>query len=105
MRDAVEIDDVRGKGAEGLFDGLGVADVGEEGGEDGQCCRCGGDRDAGLGHQGTERGGFEGDGLAAGVGAAQNELPCRTFELEGKRYDLTPTGAEALFEERMARRF
>ena len=72
--DAVEIDDVRGEGGEGLLDGLGVADVGEEGVEDGQSGGCGGDRDSGLGHEGAERGGFEGDGFAAGVGAADDEL-------------------------------
>ena len=35
------------------------------------------DGQTGLGHHGEERGGFEGDGLAAGVGAADDELAGR----------------------------
>ena len=63
-----------GEGGECSLDGLGIADVGEEGGEDGQMSGGGGDGKAGLGHHGEEGGGLEGDGFAAGVGAGDDEL-------------------------------
>ena len=38
FNDAVDVADVRGEGGEILLDGLRVADVGEDAGEDGQAC-------------------------------------------------------------------
>jgi hypothetical protein len=73
-REAVEVGDVRGEGGERGLDGLRVADVGQERGEDGKAGGRGGNGQAGLGHHGQQRGGLEGDGFAAGVGAADDEL-------------------------------
>ena len=62
----------------------------------------GGNGQAGLGHHGQQRGGFERDGFAAGVGAADDELACFGGEFEGERDDLPAGGAEMSFEQRMA---
>ncbi len=78
------------KGGELGLDGLGVADVGEECGEDGEAGRGGGNGQAGLGHHGEQRGGFEGDGFAAGVGAADDELAGFGGEFEGERDSMAP---------------
>ena len=51
-----------------------VADVGVDGLEDGQAgVGVGGDGQAGLGHEGEQPDGLEGDGLAAGVGAGDEQ--------------------------------
>ena len=50
---------MRGKGGERGFDGLRVANVGQECREDGETGRRGGDGQPGLGHHGEEGGGFE----------------------------------------------
>jgi hypothetical protein len=73
-REPVEIDDVRRKGRKRLLNGLGVADVSEECGEDGEGRGCGRHGNTGLGHEGAEGRGFERDGLAAGVGAGDDQL-------------------------------
>ena len=54
VRDAVEIDDVGGERGEVLFDGLGVADVGEHAGEEREDSLFGGDGHAGLGEDGEQ---------------------------------------------------
>ena len=72
--DEIDVGDVGGEGGEILLDGLVVADVGEDGVEDGELGAVGGDGDAGLGHQGEQADGFQGDGFAAGVGAGDDEL-------------------------------
>ena len=100
--EAVEVDDVGGEGGELGLDGLGVADVGEEGGEDGEAGCGGGDGQAGLGHHGEQGGGFEGDGFAAGVGAADDELAGFGGELEGERDDRPPVARRWLLEQRVA---
>ena len=106
MREAVEIGDVRGEGGERFFDGLGVADVGEERVKTGKLARARGNRDAGLGHHGEQRDGLERDGFAAGVGAADDELAMLVGEFERQWDDrairLGAGGAEALFEQRVA---
>ncbi len=100
--DAVEIADVGGEGGEILLDGLRVADVGEEGVEEGDDGFVGGDGNSGLGEDGEEAGGLEGDGFAAGVGAADDELAVRAGELQGDGNDLARLGAKTAVEERMA---
>ncbi len=72
--DAIEVGDVGGEGGEVALDGLGVADIGEDRGEEGEGGFFGGDGEAGLGHDGEEAEGFERDGFAAGVGAGDDEL-------------------------------
>ena len=104
-REAVEIDDVRGEGGELGLDGLRVADVGQECGEDGKAGRRGGHGQAGLGHHGQQGGGLEGDGFAAGVGTADDELAICGGELQGERNDMAAGRAQVLFEQRMARGF
>ena len=79
-----------GKGGERGLNGLGVADVGEEGGEDGEMSCGRGDGKAGLGHHCEERGGLEGDGFAAGVGAGDDELAMGGGQLEGDGDDEAP---------------
>ncbi len=49
--DEIDVGDVGGEGGEILFDGLVVADVGEDGVEDWELGAVGGDGEAGLGHQ------------------------------------------------------
>ena len=73
-RDEIDVGDVRGEGREILLDGLIVADVGEDGVEDGKLGAVGGDGHAGLRHQGEQADGFEGDGFAAGVGAGDDRV-------------------------------
>ena len=51
----------------------------------------------GLGHHGQQRGGFEGDGLAAGVGAADDELAGFGGEFERERDNLTAGRARRCF--------
>ena len=72
-----------GEGGEILLDRLIVADVGEDGVEDGEFGAIGGNGDSGLRHQGEEADGFQGDGFAAGVGAGDDELAARAFEFDG----------------------
>lgn len=74
-----------GEGGEVALDGLGVADVGEDGVEDGEGGLGGGDGEAGLGHEGKEAEGLEADGFAAGVGAGDDELAGAALEDEGER--------------------
>ena len=85
----VEVGDVRGKGGEFRLDGLRVADVGKERSENRKAGGCGGDGQAGLGHHCQQSGGFESDGFAAGVGAADDELALGGGELESERDDAT----------------
>ncbi len=73
-RDAVEVDDVGGEAGEVALDGLGVADVGVDGGEERESGFFGRNGQAGLRHNGEKTQGLQGDGLAAGVGAADDEL-------------------------------
>ena len=85
--DEIDVGDVGGKGGEILLDGLRVADVGENGVEDGQIGALGRDGDSGLGHEDEQADGFEGDGFAAGVGAADDELAVGGVHLQGERDD------------------
>ena len=87
--EAVEVGDVRGKGGERRLNGLRVADVGKERGEDRKAGGCGGDGQAGLGHHGQQSRGFERDGFAAGVGAADDQLALRGGEFQSERDDAT----------------
>ena len=101
-REAIEVGDVRGEGGERGFNGLRVADVGQKRGEDGKTGGGGGDGQASLGHHGQQGRGLEGDGFAAGVGTADDELAGVGGEFESERDDLAAGCAEALFEQRMA---
>ena len=101
-RDEIDIGDVRGEGGEILLDGLVVADVGEDGVEDGELGAVGGDGKAGLGHQREQADGFEGDGFAAGVGAGDDELAAGAFEFDGDGDYGDALGFQIAFEQRMA---
>ena len=72
--DAVEVDDVGGEAGEVALDGLRVADVGVDAGEERERRLLGRDRHAGLRHEREQAEGLERHGLAAGVGAADDEL-------------------------------
>ena len=74
FEDRDDVADVRAERGERLLDRLLVADVGEDGVEDGQPgVGVGGDRQAGLRHQREQADRLERDGLAAGVGAGDQE--------------------------------
>jgi len=96
--DAVEIDDVGGEAGEVALDGLGVADVGVDAGEEREVGGFGGDGNAGLGHEGEKAEGFEGDGFAAGVGAAEDELLRARGEGDGEGDRGSACGVFAGFE-------
>ena len=66
-RDAVEVDDVRGEAREVALDGLRVANVGVDAGEERQPRFVGRNRNTRLRHQGQQPDGLERDSLAAGV--------------------------------------
>ncbi len=80
-RDEIDVGDVRGEGGKILLDRLVVADVGEDGVEDGEFGAVGGDGKSGLRHQGEQADGFQGDGFAAGVGAGDDELAARCLRV------------------------
>ena len=65
-----------------MLDRLVVADVGEDGVEDGKLRAVGGNGDSGLRHQREQADGFQGDRFAAGVGAGDDELAALAFEFE-----------------------
>ena len=108
--DAVEVDDVGGEAGEVALDRLSVADVGVDAGEEGKLCFFGGNGNAGLRHEGEQAEGLERDGLAAGVGAADDELSCFGRKDDGERDGsfgffacfARAVGSHAEFEERMA---
>ena len=83
--DAIDVGDMGGEGREIALDGLSVADVGVDGVENGQAGLGGGDGQAGLGHEAEQAEGLEADGLAAGVGARDDELAGAALEDEGER--------------------
>ena len=99
----VEIGDVRGKSGERGFDGLRIADVGQERCEDRKAGRLGGNGQSSLGHHGQQSRGLERDGFAAGVGAADDELAILGGEFQGERDNSAAARAQALFQQRMAR--
>ena len=90
-----------GEGGEILLDGSIVADVGENGVEDGEFGAVGGDGKSGLGHEREQADGFEGDGFASSVGAGDDELAAGAFELDGDRDYGHAFGFQIPFEERV----
>ena len=100
--DEVDVGDVRGKGGEVLLDGLRVADVGQDGVADGKLGALGGDGDSGLGHEDEQADGFEADGFASGVGAADDELTVDGFHFKGERDDGFAAGAQVALHDGMA---
>jgi hypothetical protein len=99
-REAVEVDDVRGEGGErGSMDwaspmsARNAVKTGKLARRRGRAGRPGPSWRAGRG--------LEGDGFAAGVGAADDELALRRMS-SSVRGTMRPPGAEALFEQRMA---
>ena len=84
-RDAVEVDHVGGEAREVALDGLRVADVGVNAGEERQRRLFRGNRHASLRHNGQQAKGLEGDGLAAGVGPADDELLAVGWKDDGER--------------------
>ena len=100
--DEVDVGDVGGEGGEILLDGLRVADVGEDGVEDGQLGAVGRDGDSGLRHEGEQADGFQGDGFAAGVGAGDDELAVLAFQFEGDGNDRPPLRLQIALEQGMA---
>ena len=102
--EAIEVDDVGREGGELGLDGLGVADIGQKCGEDGEAGGGGRNRQAGLGHHCQQCGGFESNGFAAGVGAADDELARLLCKLQCQRNNLTTSRAEVFLEERVTAR-
>jgi hypothetical protein len=94
---------VRGEGRKILLDRLVIADVGEYGIEDGQLRGFGGHRNARLRHEREQPSGLEADGLAAGIGSADDELPIVPFKVERDRYDVPTTALEIAFQNGMPR--
>ena len=84
LQDVDDVGDVAGEGGEGLLDGLLVADVGVDGLEAGQL-RAGLGRDVqpGLSHQRQQANGLERDGLAARVGAGDDQGVGARSEVNG----------------------
>ena len=74
VRDEVDVGDVRGKRRQVLLDRLVVPDIGKDSVEDGQLGAVGGNRNAGLRHQRQQANRLQRYCLAAGVGAADDEL-------------------------------
>ena len=70
-----------------LLDGLRVADVGKDGVANGKIGALGRDGDSSLGHEDEQADGFEADGFASGVGAADDELTVGGVHLKGERDD------------------
>ena len=101
-REAIEIENVRGKGGEFGLDGLRVADIGEKCSEDGKARRSCGYGESCLGHHGEQCRGLEGDGFATCVGAADDELARVGGEFKRERNNATINGAQVLLEQRMA---
>ena len=93
---------MRGEGGEFRLNGLRVADVGEKCSEDRKARRSCGYGQACLGHHGEQRRGFEGDGFAAGVGAADDELARSVVSSSVRGTITTIDGAQVLFKQRMA---
>ena len=96
--DEVDVGDVGGERGEILLDGLIVADVGEDGIEDGQVGAVSGDWDTGLRHQREQAQRFQGHGFAAGVGAGDDELAAVVFEFDGDGNDLRVFQLQVAFE-------
>ena len=98
LDDAVEVADVRGEGGEVLLDGLRVADVGEDAGEDRQASGLGRDGNAGLGHDGQQADSLERDGFAAGVWAADDHLALARGKRDGHGDDAPGLCTHTQFE-------
>ena len=61
-----------------------------------------GNRQPGVGHQREQADGFERDGFAAGVGAADQQRAHRLIERKRNRDDALSLRAQDVFEQRMA---
>ncbi len=74
FHDGDNIGHVRGEGGQGLLDGLLIADIGKDILKHGKLrAQCAGDMKAGLRHQRQQADGLERDGLAARIGAGDDE--------------------------------
>ena len=102
LRDAFQIGDVGGEGREVLLDRLRVADVGQKSMKERNDRLRGRHRDSRLGHHAQQTGGLERDRLAAGIGAADDELPLLVVQRQGERHHRCLPRAQALFEQGMA---
>ena len=98
-----QIDDVRGKCGKVGGDGLFVADIGEHVIEDGQLGAFCGDRNTGLRRKRGEADGFQRDGLAAGVGSADDHYGFVATECERQGNGLAPERTQLGFEHGIAR--
>ena len=94
VQDAAQVLDVGTEGGQGLFNALLVADVGVDAVQQREFGHFGGDVQAGMGHQGQETHGLEGHGLAAGVGAGDDQYPvvATHFQVDGDN----PLGEEGM---------
>ncbi len=86
-RNEINVGDVGGERRKILLDRLIVADVGEHGVEYGKLGAVGGNGKPGLRHQSEKADGFQGDRLAAGVWAGDDELPAFAFQFHADRDD------------------
>jgi hypothetical protein len=87
-RNEIDVGDMRREGREILFDGLIVADVGQDRVENRQVGAVGGNGNTGLRHQGEQAQGFQGDGFASGIGAGDYQLAVVAFQFDGDGNDL-----------------
>ena len=91
LQDGYDVGHVGGEGGQGLLDGLFVADVGEHLGEHRHlAARPGGNLQPGLGHQGEQAAGLQGDGLAPGIGAGDHQLAHRSAQPQVDGHHLVP---------------
>ena len=100
--DEIDVGDVRGECREILLDRLVVADVGEDGVEDGKLGAVRGHRHSRLRHQREQADGLQRDGLAAGIGSGDDELAALAFEFDGDRDDRGSLAFQIAFQQRMA---
>src|SRR5271166_6599111 len=92
---------MRGEGREVLLDRLVIADVTEHAIEDGQFGTFGRNRNARLRHQCQQADGFQGNRLAASVGAADDELTMLIVQLDAQRNHHRALRLERSLQQRM----
>ena len=102
-RHLANVGDVRGEGAEVFLDGLVVADIGQHRGKDRELGFGGGHGQAGLRHQAEQAHGLQGHGLAAGVGAADQQRAAVAGEFERDGDGTLAAAAQHVGEQRVAR--
>ncbi len=99
------VEHVRGKRGEIGGDGLFVADIHKNAIDERKAGRLRGDGNAGLRREHGETNRFERDGLAAGVGPADDEYGLRSSKSKRHRDNASAMSAQRIGEDRMPRVF